>query len=261
MVQPIVDYLKQNQTIYSKEQLISSLIGAGYKQIDIEEAVNLVYGQVVDSTYPDDGARPTTQSPVLTNTKVNILPIILKSGLVSGLAIALISLVAIVIGLVSSTSAKGDYIGSFSAQSGSNNSMVSIEKALIKPGTYNINKSTQLVDGGNSYLLKLSKAVVSDTDITFEVSISIQNPVNSYAYLFVGSKDAKLLTENGKEISKVDASNYSSGKNNEINYSAYFSKDKTTLNGFAIFSQPTIPSNSFTFQYPSFPKIEWIVFK
>ncbi|MEI6850533.1 MAG: hypothetical protein WCK26_01035 [Candidatus Saccharibacteria bacterium] len=284
MDQGLIDYINQNKLKYTKEQLVSTLLGSGYQQSSIDEAINSIYTSLepkvqnvntsVTVDTPQNFVIPTVapiQVPVVTNQinpnsvlpkrKTNILPIFSKIGLFFGLGLVLVSVVMIAISFFGKTFAKGDFIGTFSAQSDSKNSMTAIEKALIKPGTYKIDKNVQLVNGNTSFSLNLTEAIVTETSIKMMLSITATSNTSSVGWLSSGAKEAKLFSKEGKEIVYLEDLSSANSKDNDLYYTAFFTKTKPTITGFALFSQPTTSTDSFTFQYPDFSKIEGIVFK
>lgn len=270
MEQSIVDYLNSNKNSYTKDQLISALLQNGYAQSDIDRGISVVYGTppgaVVNQVAANGSNMPVTdvQLPVkrvstIDKAKVyRAVSVTSRAGILAGFAVFLVSTVFILIGTLGRGSVSGDVIGTFSARSDSANSMVAIEKAFIKPGDYEINKSVTLVKANDTYTLKILKVEVSDVSMKFVISMTHQGP--GYGFLSGGTNAAKLLNGDGVEIANLNSVSSSSNEVNDLKYSAFFSSQKNVLNGYGVFSQPTVvaKSDAFTFQYPDFPKIEGI---
>lgn len=281
MSQVIIDYINSNKAIYTKDQLVSALLQSGYSQTEIDEAVGVAYvnaANVAIDTTPvlqvpdlpsDDACLPSAQAVDIRVSKNSsnfdmskmYVPasMISRVGIVVGILVFTLSLVFIAIGFTTRVSVAGDVIGSFSTQAGSPNSMVAIEKASIKPGDYNINKSVTINKSNHTYTLKLVSVAVTDINMKFILSVNQQG--SGADYLTGGSKDAKLFNSDGVEID--NNSNLSPDKNNGLAYSAYFPSGSDVVDGFVLFSQPTVlaKSNTFSFQFPNFPVIEGIELK
>lgn len=248
----LLDYINKYKNSYTPEQLQTTLLNSGYERPVVDEAMKLAYSPNREQLKQKNLIKINKLLYKITNTFIII-----------GLALALIALIFIAANFFTKNSLEGEYIGKFSGDSGLNNSMVQIEKSLIKPGTYNVNKSAAHERFNSTYTLTLSKVEVNEMTMKFFVSIAYQPSKSSLGYVSGGSKEAKLINDDGVEITNLSSiKSYYDEKSNII-YGVYFPNNTKVIDDFVVFSQPTsvAKSDKMSFKFPNFEKIEGIILK